>query len=49
MDDKLRKKQNFFYPLLLGFDLSRQVVDIVIGHSGWPDRVLCLKKNNQGD
>lgn len=28
------------YPLLLGFDLCCQMLDIVVGHSGWPDRVL---------
>lgn len=36
----------FIYFLLLGFDLCRQVVDIIIGHSGWSDRVLWQEKTN---
>lgn len=31
------------HPLLLGLDLGRQVVDVVVGHGGRPDRVLGKK------
>lgn len=44
---KLVKRLFFFYPLLLGFDLSRQVVDIIIGHIRWSDRVLSQENNKK--